>query len=64
MASRVVAKAPEQELKVRPVVFNVRRNGAKFGELHVNKLGLRWWGYHDKKAELIKWSDLERRLSR
>lgn len=64
MAHVVRVTTPHQELRKTPVVFIVLSNGGKFGELQVGKRGLRWWRYHGKKHELIRWENLDSRLSR
>jgi len=56
---RVTMQLPKDLIRGSDVVFSIKENGKKLGELHVSQGNVEWWpANHRTKKHRLSWSEL------
>ena len=59
MAHKITMHQPSEHLLSSDVVFIVRKDRTKIGELHISKGNIVWWPKNSKMRKYrVKWSDI------
>ena len=59
MAHEVKFEIPSRPLGVKDLVFTVRKNGAKFGELRVSQGAVVWIPAEKSKGRRLSWKQID-----
>jgi hypothetical protein len=57
MAHRISMQQPKDNIVNKDVVFTVKKNGKKLGELRISKGALEWKPRNSKYSNYMTWSD-------